>query len=446
MTAVTCTFKNKRKLPPCRAACPADVNVQGYVALLQQGRFKEAVELVRKSIPFPAVCGRVCYCPCEDACSRKNIDQPVSIRALKWLIADIEREQGRVKPEPVAKTHSEKVAIIGAGPAGLSAAYELAKLGYPVTVFDAMSEPGGTMRYFIPDSRLRKDVVANEIAYIHDVGVEIRMGLIFGEDLTIDSLRDDGYEAMFLAMGVQKVWSRKLKRQNALPLPSILLKVESGEALTELSTISVDPLTLETRIPGVFAGGDVVTGKASGIVYAIGAGKRAAISIHRYLNRQDLRTGRKEEIDEITWVKDWERIAKKPRRHTSPRADVAKQRVSFEEAEEHLAKIKEAAIFEARRCLECGPCSECLGSEGLCEADKAVVDEALCIGCNVCVTICPFDAVNKNEKGVAKVRVNLCKGCGACTASCPEQAITMRLFSDAKIMRKVVASLRGDLT
>jgi Pyruvate/2-oxoacid:ferredoxin oxidoreductase delta subunit len=444
MTTASHAFKNKRMLPPCRAACPADVNVQGYIALLQQGKFKESVELVRKSIPFPAICGRVCYSPCEDACTRKNVDEPVSIRALKWLIADIEREQGPVKPEPVPKTHSEKVAIIGAGPAGLSAAYELAKLGYPVTVFEAMPEPGGTMRYFIPDSRLRRDVVANEIFYIQELGVEIKTGVLLGRDLSIDSLQNDGYKAIFIAIGIQKIWNKKLKTQDTPPLPSILWNVEEGEVSKKSPTISVDPLTMETRIPGVFAGGDMVTGKASGIIFAIGAGKRTAISIDRYFNGRDLRTGREEKIEETTWVKDWERIVKKPKRYTSPRTDTGRRRVSFEESEELLAKIKEDAMFEARRCLECGPCTECLGSEGLCEADKAVVNETLCTGCNVCVVVCPFGAIKKNEMDIAQVDEDLCKGCGACSAGCPEKAITMQRLTNAQIMTNVVAALGGE--
>ncbi len=440
MTVVSRALKNKRRLPSCRAACPADVNAQGYIALLQQGKFKESVELVRKSIPFPAICGRVCYSPCEDACARKNVDEPVSIRALKWLIADIEREQGQVKSEPIPKTHTEKVAIIGAGPAGLSAAYELAKLGYYITVFEAMPEPGGMMRYFIPDSRLRKDVVTNEIAYIQDLGVEIKTDVLFGRDLSIDSLRNDGYEAIFIAIGIQRVWSRKLKTPDIPPLPPVLFNMEEGEVPTKFSTVWVDPLTLETRIPGFFAGGDIVTGKASSIINAIGAGRRAAVSIDRYLNRQDLRTGREENIEETTWVKDWERIAKKPKRYTGPSTDVGKQKVSFEEAEELLAKIKEAAMFEARRCLECGTCTECLGSEGLCETDRAVVDETLCTGCNLCMVICPFGAI-ENERGVAQVDDDLCKGCGACNASCPKQAITMQRFTNTEIMDNVVAAL-----
>ena len=548
------------------------MNVQGYIALLQQGRFKEAVELIRKSMPFPAICGRVCFSPCQDACSRKNIDQPVGIRYLKRLAADIEREQGRIKPSPIPRKHSEKVAIIGAGPAGLSAAYELAKLGYPVTIFERMPQPGGMMRYGIPDYRLRKYVVANEIDYIQDLGVEIKTAVEFGKDIQVDTLQNQGYKAIFIGIGAQLsqklgipgedlkgvlhaveflrhislgkyinlgekvgvigggnsaidaartslrlraknvtiLYRRSRKEMPALPyeveaaeeegiefhfLVSPVrvmgndgkveaiecLRMELGEpdasgrrrpipiqgtehtyrvdtviaAIGQLAeapclpsiilderarAISVDPVTLETRIPGVFAGGDIVTGPAS-VIEAIGAGRRAAVSIDRYLNGKDLKTGREEEIEETTWVKDWEKITKKPERYTAPHIDIGKQKVSFEESEELLTKIKETAMFEARRCLECGPCSECLESEGLCEVDKAVVDEALCTGCNVCAVVCPTGAIKKNEMGVAQVDEDLCKGCGTCSASCPERAISMRRLTNAQIIGQVASAL-----
>ncbi|MBX5327421.1 MAG: FAD-dependent oxidoreductase [Candidatus Bathyarchaeia archaeon] len=572
MKATSQTLEKKRKLPPCRVACPAGVNVQGYVALIQQGKFKEAVELIRKAMPFPAICGRVCFSPCQEACSRKNVDQPVGIRYLKRLAADIEREQGRIEPKASPKTHNEKVAIIGAGPAGLSCAYELAKKGYPVTIFERMPEAGGMMRWGIPDYRLQKYVVANEISYIQDLGVEIKTGVEFGKKTTLDSLRKDGYKAIFIATGAQLsqklgvpgeelegvypaveflrhvalgeiphigekvavigggntaidaartalrlgakqvmiLYRRAKEDMPALPVeieaaeeegvqfnflvaPKQILgedgKVKAVECLRmkfgepdesgrrrpipipgsehtyEVNTVipaigqqietsclpstlldksnravTADPLTLETQIPGVFAGGDAVTGPAS-VIEAVGAGKRAAESIDRYLTGKDLRAGREDETEESTWIKNWEQIAKKPERYTLSHVDVGRQPVSFTEADELLVKIKKLAMSEAHRCLECGPCSECLGNEELCEADKAMVDEASCTGCNVCALNCPFEAIRKNERGIAEVNEILCKGCGICAASCPERAISMKKCSDTQLLANVDAVL-----
>ena len=561
----------KKKLPPCCAACPAHVNVQGYVSLIQRGKFKEAVELIRKDMPFPAICGRVCFSPCEDACARVNLDQAVAIRALKRIVADIEREKGRVKPEPVQKTHTEKVAIIGAGPAGLTAAYELAKLGYPVTVFERMLEPGGMMRYCIPNFRLEKFVVANEIAYIKDMGVEIKTGIEFGKDITLESLRNEGCKAVFVAIGTQL--SRKMNvsgedlegviqileflravsvgqhvdvgervavigggnsaidaartakrlgakeamilyRRTRNEMPALPHEIEAAEregikfhflvapkriigengkvkaieclrmrlgepdasgrrrpipisfsehqyevdsvipAIGQIpekscvphelldekakeALIPVDEITTETKIQGVFAGGDIVTGPAS-IIQAVGAGKEAASSIHRYLSGRDLRAGR-EKVEETTWVKDWESLKQKSRRYEAP---TEKPRLSFEEATKFLEETKQKAMFEAFRCLGCGPCSECLAEIDLCERDKAVVDENLCTGCNICAIVCPVAAIEKNENEVAQVNEDLCKGCGICAAHCPERAITMQRLTDDNILTCALTTLR----
>jgi 2-oxoacid:acceptor oxidoreductase delta subunit (pyruvate/2-ketoisovalerate family) len=417
----------KRRLPPCRAACPARVNVQGYVSLIQKGMFKEAVELIRKDMPFPAICGRVCFAPCEKACARKNVDQAVAIRSLKRTVADVEREQGRVRGEPIPRRYDKKIAIIGAGPAGLGAAYDLVKLGYPVTVFERMPEAGGMVRYRIPDALLERFVVANEIAYIQDLGVEIRCNVEFGKDTNIDTLRNEGYAATFIAIG---------KLSETSSLPPELLSEESGT-----SVILVSPITLETRIHGVFAGGDATEIKPAGIIEAVGAGKQAAVQIHRYLNSQDLRTGR-EEIEETVWIKNWEILDKKPRRYIAKKGE-PKLRISFEEVAEALEKVKQKARFEAFRCLACGPCAGCLAELGLCETDKPLIDENLCTGCNICASICPFGAIGKDEKGVAQVDEELCKGCGICAAHCPENAITMGRLTNEQIMIYAQAGFRG---
>ncbi len=421
------SIRAKRKLPPCSAACPAHVNVQGYVSLIQKGRFREAVELIRKDMPFPAICGRVCLAPCEKACARKNVDQAVAIRSLKRIVADVEREQGRVRGKPIPRRHNRRIAIIGAGPAGLAAAYELVKLGYPVTVFERMPEAGGMVRYRIPDSLIEKFVVSNEIAYIQDLGVEIKCNVEFGKDIDLDTLRNEGYKAVFMAIG-------KLSENSSLPLK--LLSKESG-----VRVILVDSITLETRMHGVFAGGDAIKDKPVGIIEAIGTGKRAAVSIHRYLNGEDLTVGR-DEIEETVWIENWEMLNKKPRRYFVKKGE-PKPRVSFEEVTEILEKIKRKARFEAFRCLNCGPCTECLAEFGLCEIDKPIIDESLCTGCNVCASICPFGALSKNEKGVVQVDEELCKGCGICAARCPENAITMERLTNEQIISYVLAGFGG---
>src|SRR3990170_1025903 len=561
---------NLKKLPPCRAECPAHVNVQAYVSLIQRGKFAEAVDVIRKDMPFPAICGRVCFSPCEDACARTNIDQAVAIRNLKKVAADAEREERKVKPNPVPKTHEERVAIIGAGPAGLTAAYELAKLGYPVTVFERMSEPGGMMRYCIPDFRLERFVVDQEIAYIKDLGVEIKTGVEFGKDITLESLLKDGYGAVFVAIGTQAgmklnvsgedldgvinavdflkdvslgkhveigekvavvgggnsaidaartskrlgarevvvLYRRSREEMPALPsevdeaekddvkfyflvAPKQIIgengKVKAIECLrmklgepdesgrrrpisvpnseheyqvdtvipalgqvsepqcipaqltskeTRVSLISVDPLTLETKFPGVFAGGDITSGPAS-IIEAVGAGKKAAASINLYLTGQDFHSERTENIEKTTWVKNYGQIRKKERRIKLP---PEKPRMSLEEAVDFLEKTERDAKFEAFRCLGCGSCAECLANTDLCEGDKAVVDEALCIGCNVCAVVCPFGAAEKDENNIARISEDLCKGCGICAARCPVRAITMKKLNNERIMSLVLAT------
>ena len=183
---------------PCSATCPAGVNAHGYIALISQGKFKEAIEVLRRTMPFAGVCGRVCTHPCESECERGKVDEPIAIRSLKRFMADYELKHGREKTQPVTKTKTQKVAVIGSGPAGLACAYDLVKAGYPVTVFEALPEAGGMLRYGIPAYRLPKDILDNEINYVKELGVEIITNKPVRD---INELSGQGFKAVFMAAG-----------------------------------------------------------------------------------------------------------------------------------------------------------------------------------------------------------------------------------------------------
>ena len=190
---------------PCKTACPAHIAVQGYIKLAAQGRYLEALELIKKENPLPAVCGRVCNRKCEDVCTRGDIDRAVAIDEVKKFIADRELERDtRFVPKKLYDFSDKKIAIIGAGPAGLSCAYYLAADNYKVTVFDKNEQPGGMLRYGIPSFRLEKPVLDAEIDVLKELGVIFRCGVEVGKDVTIQELRDQGYDAFYLAVGAQK--------------------------------------------------------------------------------------------------------------------------------------------------------------------------------------------------------------------------------------------------
>jgi heterodisulfide reductase subunit A len=230
---------DKRGLPPCRVACPAGVNAQGYVALISQGKFKEALEVLRRTMPFAGVCGRVCTHPCESECERGKVDQPVSIRSLKRFMADYEMSVGREKATPIERTKEDKVAIIGSGPAGLACAYDLIREGYPVTVFEAAPKAGGMMRYGIPEYRLPEKVLDNEISYVQELGVEIKTNSRVTE---LEDIFKQGYEAIFLASGAwvsQKMGIPDEDAQGVLHALNFLNKVNSGEKVELGSRVAV---------------------------------------------------------------------------------------------------------------------------------------------------------------------------------------------------------------
>ena len=484
----------KRGTAPCKIACPAHISAQGYVALIAKGKYKEAMNLIREEAPFPAVLGRVCTHPCETNCTRRELDEPISICQLKRFVADEVRAMGQDNPPEPMESKNRKVAIIGSGPAGLSAAYYLTLWGYQPTVFEALPVPGGMMAVGIPSYRLPKDVLSTEIDFIKSVGVEIKTNT---QIMNMNDLTKQGYEATFVAVGAhlnnpmgiegedlngvipgvdflrdvnlgntikigQKVAvigggnvaidavrtavrlgakeafilyrrsrdempanleeieeteeegikihylaaPNKIIGQNGKVSAIECIKMELGEPdksgrrrpvpikgsnfklnvdtvipaigqspdlaflksdcqieLTNRSTIKADPLTLETNIPGVFAGGDAMLGPAT-VIEAIAAGKDAAISIDRYLQGQNLRDGREPEFTPVDVP--LEDIAKTSRQQT-PRLPAEERKVDFREVA--LKLTEEHARAEAERCLSCGICSECYQCVTACKAN-----------------------------------------------------------------------------
>lgn len=194
--------ENKTLPSPCMLSCPAGANVQGYVQLIKQGKHEEAIKLIMKRVPLPGVLGRICPHPCEDACKRAEVDQAVSIRELKRTAADtVDFENLDI---PQIKETGIKIAVIGSGPAGLTAAYDLRLMGHSVTIFEAQDALGGMLRYGIPEFRLPKEVVDREINYLLRHGIETRTGVRFGEDTSLKDLSDEGYSAVLLGIGLQK--------------------------------------------------------------------------------------------------------------------------------------------------------------------------------------------------------------------------------------------------
>ena len=193
---------------PCKSACPAHIPVQGYIKLASEGKYKEALELIKTENPFPAVCGRICNKACEDACTRGKLDSPIAIDDIKKFIAEKDlNSETRFVPKMLTTTgkpYTEKIAVIGAGPAGLSCAYYLAVNGYPVTVFEKEKMLGGMLTMGIPSFRLERDVVNAEIDILKEIGVEFRTGVEVGRDISLDQLRAQGYKAFYLGIGASK--------------------------------------------------------------------------------------------------------------------------------------------------------------------------------------------------------------------------------------------------
>jgi NADPH-dependent glutamate synthase beta subunit-like oxidoreductase len=194
----------KQETSPCKVNCPARNDVQGFVSLAAKGKYEDALHLIKETSPFPSICGRVCHHPCESDCNRKQVDAPLSIQSIERFLADRDFSGGKPYVPEVKQTRKERVAIIGSGPAGLTAAFFLAREGYPVTVFEKLPVAGGMMSVGIPEYRLPKHILSRDIKGIQDMGVEIKTGITFGKDVTLKSLKQDGYKAVFLATGLHR--------------------------------------------------------------------------------------------------------------------------------------------------------------------------------------------------------------------------------------------------
>jgi formate dehydrogenase major subunit len=219
---------------PCSIACPAHIDIQGYIALISAGQYQGAVKLIKEQNPMPVTIGRVCPHPCEEVCRRSRVDEPIAINNLKRFAADydIALEHPHI-PEKQSPT-GKRVAIIGAGPSGLSAAYYLALLGHGVSVFEQKERPGGMLRYGIPEYRLPKEILDREIDLILGLDVEIQYGTSFGRDLSMDSLREDGFDALFLGIGAGQSTDMRIdgeKNSHVLSGIDFLAEVASGEKL-----------------------------------------------------------------------------------------------------------------------------------------------------------------------------------------------------------------------
>ncbi|MCE5336101.1 MAG: FAD-dependent oxidoreductase [Desulfobacteraceae bacterium] len=341
--AVPITYAiDKRDPAPCRIACPAGVNVQGYVQLVGQGKYREAVQLIMERLPLPGVLGRVCPHPCESSCRRSEVDSAVAIKDLKRFAADRVNLEELPLPEIVGRP--ESVAVVGSGPAGLTAAYYLGLKGYRVTLFESQPLLGGILRYGISEERLPRDVLDREIKNILRLGAEVETGKRLGKDFSLDELRERGFKAIFLGIGA--------KGASKLSVDG----VEAGKQ----GRVLVEEGSMRTSAPDVFAAGDAVSGLAT-VIEAVAAARNAVEAIDRRLRGEGPDAGS-------------DGVDGKPVISPAPeRPPLKYTKGPF--AEMSLAMTEEEARHESGRCLNCAVCSECMECERACE--RQAVDHSM---------------------------------------------------------------------
>ena len=242
-------------ISPCQHTCPVGINIPKYVAHIAAGEYQEAIDTIRERNPFPAICGRICHHPCEGRCRRGELEAPVAIRELKRFAADWSYRHNGKEPEPFPKTKSQRVAVVGAGPAGLGCAYFLAQMGYPVTVFEALPVGGGMLAVAIPEFRLPREAIQQDIDYIAKRGVEIRYNTPINVNFTVEDLKKDGFSAIFIAAGAQ--------RSQSIGIPGELEDIENFYyGLRFLRDVKVGRAVRVGRRVAVIGGGNVALDSA----------------------------------------------------------------------------------------------------------------------------------------------------------------------------------------
>ena len=334
--------KQLETLIPCHYACPVMINVPRYVQLIGEGKFAEALAVIRQDNPFPGICGRVCTAPCEDACRRGEKGEPIAIRMLKRAAYERGTHEDKATAEPTGK----QVAIIGSGPAGLTAAHILAKMGHKVTIFEALPQPGGMMRIGIPEARLPRKVLDDEIDEVRSLGVDIKVNSRID---SLDSLFHQDYHAILVTIGAHQGIRRSSIVAAISGHPGIAKQFGLATNMVDGETVlEANPDTLATSREGVFAAGDAVTNHTS-VVHTIASGKRAAISIDKFLGGRGVLPA--EETEEQEPASGHISLARKKETKRPHKALSPEQVQEF--GEEELGLNEEEALDEGQRCFRC---------------------------------------------------------------------------------------------
>jgi ferredoxin len=312
-------------LGPCHTICPAQMNIPLMIRQIAAGRLRDAIETVKKDIALPAVLGRICPKPCERGCRRESIDQAVSICLLKRYVADVDLESSSPYSPTRKSSRNKCVAIVGAGPAGLAAAYYLLQAGFACTVFDDHEQPGGMLRYGVPEEELPPDVLDMEIAQIEKLGLTFEGKTRIDDAASLEKLRKD-FDAVFIAFGALNAG-----------------EVEAMGLKTSANGVAIDSKTYQTNLPGVFAGGDAVR-KRRLTIRAVADGKEAAVSISQYLSGETVTGPAKPFNTRIGKIRDGEKEQFATCVSNDPRVTVSHKGDGFTDKQ---------AKQESLRCLHC---------------------------------------------------------------------------------------------